>query len=87
MTNIQICVIGRKTQDFTSQITAIRKIDGLKVLKRRNKPFYDITGNVSNNADFARMGQALSYLIANCDAELEINDKELQDKIDSILVV
>lgn len=87
MNNIEICVIGRKTPDFTSHLAEIRHISGLKVLKRRNKPFYDITGSVSNAADFALMGRALSYLIANCGAELEINDKDLQARIDSTLII
>lgn len=85
MTNIEICVIGRKTHDFTEHLAAIRHIEGLKVLKRRNKPFYDITGAVKSDDDFALMGQALSYLIMNCGAELEINDKALQDRIFKII--
>lgn len=81
MTTIDICVIGRKTKDFTEQLTIIRHIDGLKVLKRRNKPFYDITGAVESDTDFALMGKTLSNLITNCGAELEISDKQLQDRI------
>ena len=81
MSSIDICVIGRKTPDFTEQLSIIRHIDGLKVLKRRNKPFYDITGVVNDDADFALMGKTLSYLITNCGAELEINDKQLQDRV------
>ena len=42
MKNIRVCVIGRKTKDFIAEINSIRKIEGIKVLKRRNKPFYDI---------------------------------------------
>ena len=85
MTDIEVCVIGRKTQDFTAHIAAIRRIEGLKVLKRRNKPFYDITGAVKSDDDFALMGRELSYLIMNCGAELEINNKALQDKIFRII--
>lgn len=85
MTNIDICVIGRKTPDFTQQLTIIRNIDGLKVLKRRNKPFYDITGYVKDDADFALMGKTLSSLITDCGAELEINDKQLQERVFSLL--
>lgn len=85
MTTIDICVIGRKTKDFTDQLAIIRHIDGLKVLKRRNKPFYDITGSVKDDTDFALMGKSLSSLITNCGAELEINDKQLQDRIFRIL--
>ncbi len=85
MTSINICVIGRKTKDFTDQLAIIRQIDGLKVLKRRNKPFYDITGSVKDDTDFALMGKSLSSLITNCGAELEINDKQLQDRIFRIL--
>ena len=87
MSSIDICVIGRKTPDFTNHLAEIRHISGLKVLKRRNKPFYDITGSLDNAADFAAMGRALSYLIANCGAELEIKDKDLQARIDSALVI
>ena len=81
MTTIDICVIGRKTKDFTDQLAIIRHIDGLTVLKRRNKPFYDITGTVKDDADFALMGKSLSSLITDCGAELEINDKQLQDRV------
>ena len=84
---IDICVICRKTPEFLSHLTAIRKIDGVKVLKRRNKPFYDITGIVGNEKDFALMSQTLSYLIANCGAELIIDDTELQAKIDRSLSI
>ncbi len=81
MNSIDICVIGRKTPDFVEQLAIIRHIDGLKVLKRRNKPFYDITGIVKDDTDFALMGRTLSNLITNCGAELEISDKQLQDRI------
>ena len=85
MMNIEICVIGRKTPDFTEQLAIIRRIEGLNVLKRRNKPFYDITGCVKNDADFSAMSETLSSLITNCGAELEIKDKILQDKIFKLL--
>ena len=81
MNNIDICVIGRKTQDFTEHLTIIRHIDGLKVVKRRNKPFYDITGEITSKQDFAAMAEALQYMLNHCEAELDIKDKDLQRAI------
>lgn len=81
MNNIDICVIGRKTDDFTAQLTVIKRISGLKVVKRRNKPFYDIKGNVANQQDLHAMAEALQYLLNHCEAELDIKDKDLQQAI------
>lgn len=81
MNNINICVSGCRTDDFTAHLGVIRKISGLKVLKRRNKPFYDITGAVATEQDFQRMEQELSYLLTYCDAELVINDPALRDMV------
>ena len=81
MSNIDICVIGRKTQDFTAHLTIIRHISGLKVVKRRNKPFYDITGELTSKQDFAAMAEALQYMLNHCEAELDIKDKDLQRAI------
>lgn len=78
MNNINICVSGCKTDDFTAHLGIIRKIGGLKVLKRRNKPFYDITGAVATEQDFKQMEQELSYLLTYCEAEIEINDPALR---------
>ena len=61
MSNIEICVIGRKTPDFTSHLAEIRHISGLKVLKRRNKPFYDITGSLDHDRK-KLMGRIDEYL-------------------------
>lgn len=85
MLKIEMCVIGFKNKDFTNRLTDIRKIKGLKVLKRRNKPFYDISGAIETDADFAAMGAALSYLLTHCNAELEINDDDLREKILTII--
>ena len=79
--NIHICVIGCKTKDFTAHLADIRQIDGLKVLKRRNKPFYDITGDIQSEQAFNVMSAALSYLMTHCEAELEINDAALRDRL------
>ena len=81
MNNIDICVIGRKTPDFIAHLTIIRHIGGLKVVKRRNKPFYDITGEITSNQDFAAMAEALQYMLNHCEAELDIKDKDLQRAI------
>lgn len=81
MNNIDICVIGRKTDDFTAQLTVIRHISGLRVVKRRNKPFYDIKGEVANQQDINTMAGALQYLLTHCEAELDIKDKDLQQAI------
>ena len=78
MNNIDICVIGRKTPDFTEQLTIIRGISGLKVVKRRNKPFYDITGAVTNDNDLSAMADAIKYMLVHCGAELEIKDDGLR---------
>lgn len=78
MNNISICIIGRKTKDFTEHLTVIRKIEGLKVLKRRNKPFYDITGDINGDDNIATMREALEYMLNNCGAEIEIKDAELR---------
>ena len=85
MNNIDICVIGRKTADFTAHLTVIRKIEGLKVVKRRNKPFYDITGDITNNNDLTAMAAALQYMLNHCEAELDIKDKDLQRAILEII--
>ena len=85
MNNIDICVIGRKTPDFTEHLTIIRHISGLKVIKRRNKPFYDITGEIASNADFNTMAEALQYMLTHCEAELDIKDKDLQRAILEII--
>lgn len=85
MMKIEMCVIGFKNKDFTNHLTEIRKIKGLKVLKRRNKPFYDISGEIEADADLAAMGTALSYLLTHCNAELEINDDDLREKILAII--
>ena len=81
MNNIDICVIGRKTADFTEHLTVIRKIEGLKVVKRRNKPFYDIRGDITNNNDLSAMAKALQYMLNNCEAEIEIKDDNLRQTI------
>lgn len=81
MNNIDICVIGRKTNDFTAQLTVIKHIGGLKVVKRRNKPFYDIKGSIDNQQDLHTMAEALQYLLTHCEAELDIKDKDLQQAI------
>lgn len=81
MNNINICVSGCKTKDFTAHLAIIRGISGLKVMKRRNKPFYDITGAVATETDFRTMEDALSYLLTYCEAEIEINDPALRDII------
>ena len=78
MNNIDICVICRKTKDLTDRLTVIRSIEGLKVLKRRNKPFYDITGSIAEDSDLATMRQALEYLLNHCGAQIEIKDDELR---------
>lgn len=76
-----MCIIGRKTPDFTEHLTIIRKIDGIKVVKRRNKPFYDITGNISKQEDITAMAETIKYLLNNCEAELNIKDEQLQQVI------
>ena len=81
MSNIDICVIGRRTPDFTEHLTIIRGISGLKVVKRRNKPFYDITGDITNKADLAAMAEAIKYMLVHCGAELEIKDDELRQTV------
>ena len=85
MSNIDICVIGRRTPDFTEHLTIIRHISGLKVVKRRNKPFYDITGEITSKQDFAVMAEALQYMLNHCEAELDIKDKDLQRAILEII--
>ena len=81
MSNIDICLIGRRTKDFTEHLTIIRGINGLRVVKRRNKPFYDITGEITSKQDFAAMAEALQYMLNHCEAELDIKDKDLQRAI------
>jgi hypothetical protein len=81
MKNIRVCVIGRKTKDFIAEINSIRKIEGIKVLKRRNKPFYDIAGELNTDDDFNLLCKHLHYLIMNCEAEIEVEDKDLQNVI------
>ncbi len=80
ITNIEICVIGRKSKQFEEQLTAIKKIQGVRVLKRRNKPFYDIKGSVDDNS-FAAMGEPLSALVSDCEAVLEISNSELRQSV------
>lgn len=81
MSMIDMCIIGRKTPDFTEHLMIIRKIEGLKVTKRRNKPFYDITGEVTKQDDITAMAEAIKYMLNHCEAELDIKDKQLQEKI------
>ena len=81
MANINICVIGWKSKELTTYLAAIRNIQGLKVLKRRNKPFYDITGDLATQQDYNRMIEALSNILSECGAEIEINDDDLRAKI------
>ena len=78
MNNISICVICRKSKELTEQLTTIRRIEGLKVLKQRNKPFYDITGSIAADSDLTTMRQTLEYLLNNCGAQIEIKDDELR---------
>jgi len=85
MNNIELCVIGRKSADFTAHLAVIRQINGLKVLKRRNKPFYDVSGTLNDEPLFLRMCGELSYLMNNCDAQIEIQDEQLRDKIVKLL--
>ena len=80
MNNIDICLIGRKTPDFTAHLTVIRSIEGLKVVKRRNKPFYDIKGDITNN-DLTAMAKVLQYMLNYCEAEIEIKDDDLRQII------
>ena len=80
MADIRLCVIGRSTDEFSIQIKSIRQIQGLKVQKRRNKPFYDVSGNIGP-ADIEVMTAALAHLLTKCGAELEIADKALEQKI------
>ena len=79
-TNIEMCVIGRKSKQFEEQLIAIKKIQGVKVLKRRNKPFYDIKGCVDDNSLNA-MAEPLSTLISDCGAVLEIGNSDLRQEI------
>ena len=81
MNNIDICVIGRRTKDFTEHLTIIRGINGLRVVKRRNKPFYDITGDITNRVDLNTMAEALQYMLNHCEAELEIKDEALRQTV------
>ena len=85
MNNIELCVIGRTTPAFTSHLNSIRRISGLKVVKRRNKPFYDVRGSLDSDAAFRAMCNELSFLITNCEAEIEITDKTLQERIVTVL--
>ena len=78
MNNISICVICRKSKELTDNLTTIKSIEGLKVLKRRNKPFYDITGSIAADSDLTTMRQTLEYLLNNCGAQIEIKDDELR---------
>ena len=78
MNNISICVICRKSKALTDQLTVIRSISGIKVLKRRNKPFYDITGSIAADSDLATMRQTLEYLLNHGGAQIEIQDDELR---------
>ena len=81
MSNINICVISWKSKELTAYLGNIRQISGLKVLKRRNKPFYDITGELSSQQDYNRMIEALNNSLCECGAESEIDDDNLRDKI------
>ena len=78
MNNISICVICRKSKELTDNLTIIKSIEGLKVLKRRNKPFYDITGSVAADSDLTTMRQTLKDLLNHCGAQIEIQDEELR---------
>ena len=81
MSNINICVIGWKSKELTAYLGNIRHIEGLKVLKRRNKPFYDITGELTSQQDYNKMIAALNSILCECGAEIEIIDDELRDKV------
>ena len=81
MNNIDICVICRKSKELTEQLAVIRNIEGLKVLKQRNKPFYDITGKITSKQDFAAMAEALQYMLNHCEAELDIKDEGLRQTV------
>ena len=81
MSNIEMCIVGRRTPDFTTQLTTIRKIEGLKVVKRRNKPFYDITGYINKQDDLKTMVDAIKYMLVNCEAELDIKDEHLRQVV------
>jgi hypothetical protein len=85
MTNINICVISWKSKELTAHLANIRRIQGLKVLKRRNKPFYDITGELATQQDYNKMIVALSNILNECGAEIEIKDNELRDKIFAVV--
>ncbi len=78
MNNISICVICRKSKELTDNLTVIKGIEGLKVLKRRNKPFYDITGSIAADSDLNTMRQTLKDLLNHCGAQIEIQDEELR---------
>ena len=78
MNNISICVICRKSKELTDNLTIIKRIEGLKVLKRRNKPFYDITGSIAADSDLTTMRQTLKDLLNQCGAQIEIQDDELR---------
>lgn len=85
MSNINICVISWKSKELTAYLANIRGIQGLKVLKRRNKPFYDITGELATQQDYNTMIAALSNILNECGAEIEIKDNELRDKIFAVV--
>lgn len=84
-TDINICLIGCKSKDFIEHLAIIRHIDGIKVLKRRKKPFYDITGVIDSEETFLKLGNVLSYLITECEAELAIDNDDLRHKIFEIV--
>lgn len=85
MTNINICVISWKSKELTAHLANIRRIQGLKVLKRRNKPFYDITGELATQQDYNKMIAALSNILTDCGAEIEIKDEALRDKVFAVV--
>ena len=85
MTNINICVISWKSKELTAHLANIRRIQGLKVLKRLNKPFYDITGELATQQDYNKMIVALSNILTDCGAEIEIKDEALRDKVFAVV--
>jgi hypothetical protein len=83
---IQICVICSNDKQFIRYLTTIRKIAGVKVLKRRSKPFYDITGELTQENDFLKLGTALAKMLDECQAQIAIPDPELKQKMLSFIM-
>lgn len=81
---IKFCVIGSSSRAFTAHITSIRKIEGVKVIKRRNKPFYDVSGNI-DAAAFKDVGISLALLMDECGAQLEIPDEQTKTELLAII--